>query len=379
MTSSKFNNVRIGAISVSVPSDFRHIENEIDPSGNNKDQIKKLQKTMGFKKRHVVPNQVTTLDLCSVALQDLITNFDLDIKTIDCILFVTQKPDYIHPGNAHIIHNQFNFSTTCGALDINLGCSGYVYGLWLASSMVQSSACKRILLLAGDVPSKTNSNNTINKNLFGDAGSATIIEYSKLDQPSFFTIGANGEGFDKLIIPAGGDRLPTTNKILNTVAIDNDKGKWLLTDCFMDGVEVFNFTISTVPNNILECLKFAKKEASDIYYAFFHQANKLIIDSVANISGFKSNQYSTDTFSNFGNQSVASIPCDIAFHSNKNLIANNKLLLLCGFGIGLSFATAVLTLENAYISKIIYKNFSNYYNPESTIPFWINKIKGSMK
>ena len=212
MPISKFNKARISGIVTCVPENFRKIDDDIDVlyNGDTK-QVSRIKKTIGLDKRHIVDGNVTTSDLCEVAAKNLLIEMNINKETIGAIIFVTQTPDFFQPATAAYLHGILDLPEHCAAFDVNQGCTGYVYGLWLAFMMIETESCENVLLLAGDTLSKiVNPKDSNVASLFGDAGTATLIEKTERDKKSFFTLNTNGKKFDTIIQPKGAFRKPTS-------------------------------------------------------------------------------------------------------------------------------------------------------------------------
>ncbi len=376
MVKSKFENVKISGISMVVPDYVKSIDDDLEYFDNNPQKLARTKKIVGFGTRYVAPENCTTVDLCEAAARKLIDDMKIDVNELDAVVFVLQKPDYSEPGSACVVHGRLGLPKTCAAMDINHGCTGYVYGLWTVSSMIQSGACRKVLMLAGDKPTSMSRTNRITEPVFGDAGSATLIEYSEKGTPSYFDMGADGTGYEAIIIPSSGERLPVDKDILDLTVVDEKGTPWKLNRTYMNGMEVFNFTINEVPANMQRVMAYADVTADSLDFAVLHQANKQIVETVASKAGFPAEKYSAETFSTYGNQSTASIP-GVICHLLKDKVSNGKQrLMLSAFGIGLAWGAAIVELDHIYCSGIVARKFDHLRTREEEITYWINKIKG---
>lgn len=333
---SSFNHIQIQAISTCIPSQKVTLEEQVDLLYNG--DIKKAQrikKSIGLDTRYIADSDTTTLDLCTQAALNLFQQVSIDKQKIDAIIFVTQTPDFLQPNNAHLLHARLNLSQNCACFDLNQGCSGYVYGLFLASMLIQSGA-KHILLCAGDTLSKVvDPKDSNTAPLFGDAGSATLITYSKKESASLFCIHSNGLGWENIILPNSAFR----NSSVLTKTPPHSK-----TLC-MDGAEVFNFSIDKEPKAIQEILEDAQSNIDEIDYIFFHQANAYIISNIARRLNLPLHKAPWDSVGKYGNTSSASIPlaiCDTLHSSTQQ----ERRVILSGFGVGLSWATCLISLQD---------------------------------
>jgi 3-oxoacyl-[acyl-carrier-protein] synthase III len=354
---SKFNKAKISGIVTCVPENFRKIDDDIDVlyNGNIK-QVNRIKKSIGLDKRHIADPNVTTSDLCEMAAINLLMKMDINKEKIGAIIVVTQTPDYFQPASASYLHGILNLPECCAAFDVNQGCTGYVYGLWLAFMMIETESCQNVLLLVGDTLSKVvNSMDSNVASLFGDAGTATLIEKSNSDKKSFFTLNTNGKKFDTIIQPKGAFREPTSKHIHNEKVFDVSEKRGL-GDLYMDGAEVFNFSLEKEPKAIKYMLKLSNSSMDDIDYIVFHQANKYIISNIVRRLGIHQDKAPSETTGKYGNQSSASIPSTIC-DSLRSEVENKSIkVILSGFGVGLSWGNVLLDIEKIYCPEILFYN-----------------------
>lgn len=337
-----------------VPIDEKCIDDELDLFGGNQKQLDRLKKTIGLHKRRVVDDVTTAADLCERAAVELLKKSSIDASSIDAVICVTQTPDYSQPCNAAVLHGRMGLSKDCAALDVNLGCSGYVYGLWLAHSMIASGGCERVLLLAGDTISRlVHEKDRSVAPLFGDGGSATLLEKSEGAMASYFSLQTDGSGFDNLIVPAGGARSPKSEGT-SEVSEDEAGNFRSLENLFMDGAEIFNFSITEEPRSVTDLLEYAGLESDAVDYFIFHQANRYILTNIAKRLKLDVAKVPMQTVERYGNQSSASIPSAICGELAEELKSNSsKKLLLSGFGVGLSWASMVANLAGLDVCEVI--------------------------
>lgn len=377
MAKSKFNNVKIVGIKTVVPEKYIDIDDEIQYFENNPKKLARTKKMVGFGKRHVLEEGCTVVDLCEQAAKELIDELKIDKDKIEAVVMVNQSPDYLHPASSAIIHGKLGLSKKCATLDLGLGCSGYVYSLWMVHSLISSGAVKNVLLLAGDSPSQhSDRRNRLVNQIFGDAGSATYLEYTEKENMAYFDLGTDGTGWDRIIAPASAKRLPLKSDICDKEITDTNGNVWKLNDTIIHGQDVFNFTLEVAPKNIKDVMDFANKTIEDIDYFAIHQANKQIVESIAIKSDIPEGKYSAETFSKFGNNSttsVATVVCDQL--KDKNI---NKLLF-SAFGVGLSWASAIIDFRNVYNGGISYFiTPKDMPSREEQIEYWIKQFKGEI-
>lgn len=334
------NSASITAIHTTVGSVLRCIDDDIDNFGGNEAQIRRIKKTIGLDKRRVVDQNTTTLDLCEDAFAKIRTE-----QKIDGLIFVTQTPDHFQPCNAAILHGRLNLPIDCIAFDINLGCSGWVNGLYVASLMIESGGCQRIVLAAGDTLSRcVHPQDRSVASLFGDAGSITILEKVPTQNKTWFTNYTDGKGWDNICIPAGAFRQPANESM---EAVQDDEGNTRApTNLKMNGAEVFNFSIQREPESIRHMLEFSQMTTESIDAFVFHQANRYIIGNIARRLKIPLDKVPLATVEKFGNQSSASIPATICDAFGDLLCQEQREMIFSGFGVGLSWATALTTIGN---------------------------------
>jgi 3-oxoacyl-[acyl-carrier-protein] synthase-3 len=274
----------------------------------------------------------------------------IDRTSIDMLIFLSQLPDYRIPATSPSLQDRLGLSKNTACFDISLACSGYVYALSNAFSYASQNGINRVLLLVGETFSKiVSEQDKVNAPLYGDAGTASIIEKAE-NSESFFSLYSDGSGYKSIMIEAGGARCPVDiNNILPVEAEDgNRRAK---NQVFMDGLEVFNFTLKVVPKSINDILSYSGKDINQIDYFLFHQANRFMIDFFVKKLKIDTERVpiSLDTF---GNVSSPTIPLTIVSRLYNKLKTNNQILL-SGFGAGLSWGAAIVNLENCHISKLI--------------------------
>ena len=351
MSKSHFKKACIRGIVTTVPSITKSLDEEVDQYGGDAAQIERIKKVIGLNQRRVVDDKTTTADLCEHATEELIKSLDLDLNSIDGLICVTQTPDYLQPCNAAVLHGRLKLTEDCACFDVNLGCSGYVYALWLAFMMVETDSCSRVLLLAGDTISRcVNPRDRSVAPLFGDAGSATLVEKSSEEQSSWFSLNTDGSGFESLIIPAGGFRTPSSCDTQKEHT-DNDGNVRSAENLFMSGPDVFNFSIKQEPKAVQAILDYSGFSIEEIDYFFFHQANQYIISNIARRLKIPLEKAPSSVVGKYGNLSTASIPSIICDHFGGEG-SPSGYSTLSGFGVGLSWASSILSLSNLCYCKV---------------------------
>ncbi len=345
MASFSFNNVSVKGISTVIPTKELSLLDDKNLYNGDEKKINRVINSSGFLKRRIVDDNTTTADLCEQAANTLLDDLKVDRSSIDAILFISYTPDYLMPATSYVLHKKLGLSENCICADIPQACSGFLFGLYQASMMI-NSGCKKILLLVGDTFSKFSDmfkDNTAP--VFGDAGTATFIEYDSSVGTSFFNINSSGENYDALICNNGGFR--------NIVKKDDfyPAGGYIYKSK-MDGGRIFDFTMNNITPNIFALLEYSGKKIEDFDYFIFHQANKFILQNLARQLGIDVEKMPMDTLSKYGNQCGASIPCVISDNLKSEVSSGKHQVLMAGFGVGLSWISAILNLDNIYCSKL---------------------------
>lgn len=299
----------------------------------------KIYKKTGIQTRHVTTAGETAADLGVSAAEKLLAKNIVPKEEIDFLLCVTQSPDYQLPTTACIIQDRLGLSQKVGAFDINLGCSGYIYGLAVAKSLVETGIAHNVLLITAETYSKhINPLDKSTRTIFGDGAAATLIGQGGMEIGGF-DLGTDGSGKDFLIIPAGGARKARTPE----TAVEQEKDGNVRSEdnLFMSGGDIFEFTIREVPSSVKRLMKKEglKKENIDLYV--FHQANQFMLDLLVTLMKIDKEKFYMK-FSDTGNTVCASIPIALKRAMEDGVAKPNQTILLSGFGVGLSWGTTVI-------------------------------------
>lgn len=339
MIENKFNNIKIAAVAAAVPNNYVELD-KIDPE-DTEVNIEKLKKTTGIKSRYYVSFEQTASDLAFAAAEALLTEKRVDKRSIGAVVFVSQNPDYINPATACVLQYRLGLSEDCMAFDINLGCSGYVYGLAAVAGIMQNANIEKALLLVGDTlvkernpEAKVNISNT-HKYLFGDAAAATLLEKAESGSGMYCGFKTDGSGFKTIITPWGGWRHP--DKAVKKI---------------MDEVGVFNFSINRVPEMINEYFNLYKKSADDFDCLVLHQANLMMMRQIARRTGFPGEKLLI-SLDEYANTSSASIPLTLAKCYGEENEGREISCLMSGFGIGLSWGIADVLICDSDILPVV--------------------------
>ncbi|WP_412501514.1 3-oxoacyl-ACP synthase III family protein [Shewanella chilikensis] len=331
------NNVAITAVAAVVPDTRVNNSDLADTYGTA--EVEKLISNIGVNERRVSGHSITTADLCFEAARNLIMEAELSVEDINAVIFVSQTPEYQLPATACILQDKLELPKTALAFDMNLGCSGYVYGLQVAASLV-NTGLKHVLLLVGDTISKlVKPGDRSTELLFGDAGTATLVSFNSNSKLTF-ELGTDGSGFEHIIAK--------TPKLPEKLSGRADNYSFLE----MDGGEVFSFTLKTVPALVNNFIKNLEIQPEQVDSCFYHQANNFMLKHLSKKSKLTPQQVPI-SIDKYGNTSCASIPltlCAAPRDSYENT-------LLVGFGVGLSWGAVYCDLSQAVLLPV--SEFSN--------------------
>lgn len=330
----------ISAISYYLPNNLL-TNRQLQSIYSDWDAEKILSKT-GISERRIADADECASDLAEKALKNLFCSHKIDSVDVEYILFCTQSPDYFLPTTACILQNRLGIPTSCGALDFNLGCSGYIYGLSLAKALVESNQYKNVLVVTSETYSKyIDPMDKSVRTLFGDAATATLITNScetqnGLDYIGAFVLGSDGSGANNLIVSNGGMRKRTTTHAVE----ENDvNGDYL----YMNGPEIFNFTIKTIPPLLDNVLIKNKVTLNEIDMFCFHQANAYMLEHLRKKLCISPSKFIID-LCDVGNTVSNSIPLALKRAWDKGTIKSGMSVALVGFGVGYSWGATIIKI-----------------------------------
>lgn len=304
----------------------------------------RLEKRTGVCSRFIADESETALDFALRACEQLAQQDRLRPNEIDGLIFCTQSPDYIMPPNSCLLHGRLKLHSKVLAFDVTLACSGYIYGLQLADSLIRSGAAKRVLLATADTYSRyIHPADRATRCLFGDGGAVSVIAESR-DACGIRDVrcGTAGSHYEKFIIPAGGTRAPRCESSSRERA---DKSGNIRTDehIFMDGLGVLSFFNTTVPASVKETLQQNGLTIGDVDLFVFHQASQVVLDTLRSSLGIPLDKMVYD-LADVGNLVSASIPVALSRALERGQAKPGHLALLCGFGVGLSWGTSLVDI-----------------------------------
>ncbi len=290
--------------------------------------FKRIEKKLGIISRRVVKDE-TALDLALEACREIDR---ADLGEIDFVIYCTQSPEYFLPSTACIIQTKLGLKDSCGAFDYNLGCSGYIYGLAMAKSFIISGVASKVLLVTAETYTKyIHPSDWSNRAIFGDAATASVIGKDDIDKIGEFDLGTDGKGAENLIIKGGAGKA-------------NFHQNFERENCFyMNGSEVFKFTLENVPITVNECLKKNNKSIDDIDFVIFHQANAYMLKNLRKKISVPEDKFYVNV-ETVGNTVSNTIPVALKDSQDRGLIKSGDCVLLCGFGVGYSWGTTIITI-----------------------------------
>lgn len=316
------------------------------------DQVKEIVDKVGIKERRFADDKTCSSDLCFAAAEKLLEESDIDRNEIDLLIFVSQTPDYRMPATAFLLQDRLGLSKNTIVFDINMGCSGFIYGLAVVYGFMQQQGIRKALLLDGETRSKVYSpKDRKTAFLFGDGGVAALIGRDEKFGQSYFSLNSDGSRESLIKINAGGYRIPSSTESLKEKVVDEFGNIRSEEQGYMNGADVFNFVIREIPNDIKNILEYSNVDRESIDYFLFHQANdfmnsylikklKLPIEKVPS------------TIAKFGNTSSVSIPLTIVSELQEKL-KSRKQLMLSAFGVGMSWTSAVINMGHCIIPDIV--------------------------
>lgn len=335
MATFSINDIAIKGISCCVP---KNKERNIDLDILTQEEIQKFIEATGVEERRIATKEICTSDLCCEAAEKLIKDLNWQKEEIEILVFVSQTADYILPVSAAILQDRLGLSTNTIAFDVPLGCSGYVYGMSIIAGMMKATGLKKGLLLAGDTISKIVSDKDKSTlPLFGDAGSATAFELNENSGNFLFDLGTDGSGYKTIIVPDGGSRNRINADSLEIKIIEEGISRNSC-DLVLDGMDVFGFGISQGPKTVNKLLEKYAIDKEKIDYFIFHQANLMMNKMIAKKLKLPVEKVPY-SLQHFGNTSSATIPLTIVSELKDKIENKPSNLLMCGFGVGLSWGT----------------------------------------
>jgi 3-oxoacyl-[acyl-carrier-protein] synthase-3 len=350
MAELSFKNIGITGIAAAVPKNT--IDNYSYTKHFDATDVKDIVDKVGIKERRFAPSGMTASDLCFEAAKQLISDMDIDKSEIDLLIFVSQTPDYRMPATSISLQHRLGLGKHVAAFDISLGCSGFVYGLSIVYAYMQTNGFRKALLLDGETRSRVyHPKDRKTAFLFGDGGIAALIEINDDFGDSFFSLHSDGSLSDLIKIDAGGYRNPTTIETMKEKVVDEHGNIRTDEHGYMNGPDVFKFVLDEIPKNLNSLLVRSGLTNESLDFAVFHQANDYMNSYL--VKKLKINPEKVpSSIEKFGNTSSVSIPLTIVTQLQNKLVGEKKLIL-CGFGVGMSWASAQINLKNCFVSNLV--------------------------
>lgn len=342
-------NVKISGISATVPSKIKEIRNL---PFFDKDEAERVIALTHVERSRIVNDGQCCSDLCYESAVKLISELKWEKSDIDAIVFVSLSRDYLTPATACVLQERLGLSKECLAFDIPFACSGYVYGLSVLSSMISNGTIKKALLLVGETTSVQQS--PLDKVLWplhGDAGTATALQYDEKAVPMYFHLCSDGSGANAIIQTGGGTRVPLTPKSFEMKEVEPGVIRNELQGQ-MDGLSVFSFSVKEPPKSIMRLCEHFDLNIDEIDYLLLHQANKYMDDKIAKKVKVPLEKVPFSIMQ-YGNTSSASIPTTIVSELAKSIEKEKVQVIMCGFGSGLSWGSAWMTLDHIVCPELI--------------------------
>lgn len=316
----------------------------------SEEEVEKLVKSIGIEEKRLAEPEVTSSDLCFKAAEKLLDDNQIDRSSIDMLLFLTLTPDYVSPPTSCVLQHRLGLPESCATLDLSLACSGFIYSLSTAFAYASLPTINRVLLLVGETMSKmANPRDMVNFPLYGDAGTACLIEKGDFGEATFL-LTSDGTGEKSVIVPARGYRNPlTTDSLIEKQYEDGNYRRDI--DITMDGIDTFNHAIRVIPKQVKELMSECEIGQEDVDYLVSHQANKLMIDFIVKRLKFDTAKVPF-CIQKYGNTSCASVPLTIVSELREKM-DGRKRLMMSSIGAGWSYATAYLSTNNLKVSEVI--------------------------
>lgn len=343
---STLRNIRYRGLATCVP---RRIVSNFDCPPHLRQERERLIRNIGISQRRICAPWQCFSDLAVVAAERLIGALGWRREEIGALIVVTQTPDYVMPATAIILQDRLGLSNSTVAFDINLGCSGYPFGLHVLGALIAAGAIKKGLVLVGD---KSTWLHDPTDPLFSDAASATALEYDASAPPIHFDLNSDGSGHKAIMMPVGGTREPADARHFIPYTDEHGISRTSYYRLNLDGPAVLSFSTQRVPPAVKSLLDYAHAPIDSIDYFVFHQANRMINETIRKKLGVPVEK-TPSTLQDFGNTSGASIPVTMTVRIREALSAGRNRLLMCGFGIGLSWGTALVDVESAVVPELI--------------------------
>ena len=304
--------------------------------------VEKVAQKVGVDCRHLAAPGETAGDLAEKAALKLFKEYQIDSKSIDFLMLCTQSPDYFLPSTSCILQNRLGISTTAGAFDYNLGCSGCVYGLAIAKGLISAGIANNVLLLTAETYNKyLHPSDKSNRSIFGDGAAACLISTDGFAEIGEFSLGTDGSGANNLIVKTGASR----QKDATGFFVEDEEGHvWFDDYLYMNGGAIFNFTLDAVPAMMKDILVKNELSKDDIDFYVFHQANKFMLNTIRKVCMLPKDKFYVN-LADTGNTVSSTVLIGIKDCIGNQTIKSGDRVMISGFGVGLSWGGTVLRIK----------------------------------
>lgn len=336
MSKLSLNNVRIVGMSACVPREIEETRNL--PVFASEKEAEKIIASTGIERHRVAPENVTASDLSEKAIIRLLDSLGWQPADVDCLIYVCTSRDFIAPQTSCIMQHRLGLRQDCFVMDLPLGCSGWIYGMSVIGSLMSHGSLRKGILIASETNTKNrNKNDRTSRPLFGDAATATALEFDPTAKEMDFMFGVDGSGYQSVWAKYGGMRFPADEESVKDKEIEPGiirKG----TDMVINGMDVFAFAIKRPPKALKEMISEFRINIDDLDYLLLHQANKFIDEKIRKSLDIPAHKVPY-CLEDFGNVTSASIPLTMVTRCAPKLSSESCHILACGFGVGLAWAT----------------------------------------
>ena len=349
MATFKINHVRMAGVAACVPSQI--INNHDSELFIYEEEKQKYIELVGVETRCVADESTCSSDLCYAAAEKLVLDLGWNKEDIDCLIFVTQTPDFKYPASACILQHRLGLSQSCLAFDVSMSCPGWIYGLSTVASLVSAGRLRKALLLTGETVSKLRSPYDKVNLITGDAGTATALEYRDTAADFCFDLNTQGKDYEAVWIRDGGYRNPVNEHSLDYITCEDGIVRNAL-QTYMDGASIFGFAIKRAPESIRRLMETFGIEDEKVDYYLLHQANKMINDKIIKKLKFDIEKFPSN-IREYGNTSSTAIP--LMMVCKLRGLLEDKHHLACGFGGGLAYASTYFHTDEQFVcSELLY-------------------------